>query len=74
METYEKILVFNNEYEAELMEEVLLDKKIPYGIIPHADSVLEGINQMEFGWGYLEAPAIYRREIEQIYKELQKEE
>ena len=70
METYEKILVLNNEFEAERLEEVLLDKKIPHGIIPLDDSVFEGINQMEQGWGYVEAPEMFRDEINLIYQDI----
>jgi hypothetical protein len=70
MENYEKILVLNNEFEAERLEEVLLDKGIPHGIVPSGDSVLEGITQMEFGWGYLEAPENFRTEIMAIYQEV----
>ena len=73
MENYEKILVLSNEYEAELLDEVLNDKKIPHGIVPHEDSVLEGINQMEFGWGYVEAPGHFRDTIVSIFNEISKE-
>ncbi len=66
-----KILVLNNEFEAELMEEVLLDKKVPYGIIIREDSALGGIVELEEGWGYLEAPERFREEIMNIYKEIQ---
>jgi hypothetical protein len=73
METFEKILVLNNEFEAEILEEILIDKNIPHGIVPRSDSVLEGIMQMENGWGYLEAPAIYKDQILKIYNEMNKE-
>jgi hypothetical protein len=67
MEKFEKILVLNNEFEAERLEEVLKDRGIPYGIVPSADSVFEGINQLEWGWGYVEAPEKYGQEILEIY-------
>ena len=73
MENYEKILVLNNEFEAERLEEILLDKEIPHGIVPLDDSMFEGINQMEFGWGYLEAPLSHKDEIMAIYNELVKD-
>ena len=73
METFEKILVLNNEFEAEIMEEILIDNKIPHGIVPRPDSVLEGIIQMEYGWGYVEAPVIYKDQILKIYEEMNKE-
>ncbi len=70
METFEKILDLTNEYEAELMEEVLTDRKIPFGIVPSGDSAMGGIWELENGWGYVEAPEEYREEIIRIYKEI----
>ena len=70
MEKYERILILNNDYEADLLGEVLTDRKIPHGIIASDDSVLEGINQMEFGWGYVEAPENYRKIIQSLYDEI----
>ena len=71
MEDFEKILILDNEFEAELMEEVLMDKQIPYGIIIREDSALGGIVDLEEGWGYLEAPARFRDEIMKISREIQ---
>ncbi|MCX6277493.1 MAG: hypothetical protein NT004_05290 [Bacteroidetes bacterium] len=73
MEKYEKILVLNNEFEAELLEEVLTDRKIPHGIVTSDDTALGGIMEMEFGWGYVEAPARFKEEIDNIYAEITKE-
>lgn len=70
METFEKILDLNNEFEAGLMEEVLTDKKIPFGIVPSGDSALGGVWELENGWGYVEAPQEYRDQIIRIYKEI----
>ena len=70
METYEKILVLNNEFEASLLEEVLTDQKIPHGIVPSDDSALGGIMELEIGWGYVEAPEKYREEIQKLYSEI----
>jgi len=70
METYEKILVLNNEFEAGLLEEVLNDRKIPHGIVTSDDTALGGIIELEYGWGYVEAPARYKEEILGIYKEI----
>lgn len=73
METFEKILVLDNEFEAEIIEEILTEKNIPHGIVPISDSVLEGIIQMENGWGYVEAPLRFRDEIMKIHSEMNKE-
>ena len=70
METYEKSLVLNNEFEAGLMEEVLTDREIPFGIVNSDDSALGGIMEMEVGWGYVEAPEKYRDEIMKIFEEI----
>ncbi len=68
MERFEKILVIDNEFEAERLTEILNSKNIPHGIIPASDSILGGIEQMEIGWGYLEAPIRYQDEIMEIYR------
>jgi hypothetical protein len=73
MEAYEKILVLNNEFEAGLLEEVLIDRKIPHGIVSAGDTALGGIMEMENGWGYVEAPESYREEIVQIFEEIRTE-
>lgn len=70
METYEKILVLNNEFEAGILEEVLSDRKIPHGIVTSDDSALGGIIELENGWGYVEAPATFRDEIAKLYTEI----
>jgi len=72
METFEKILVLNNEFEASLLEEVLTDRKIPHGIVTSDDTAMGGIMEMEFGWGYVEAPVKYKTEIVRVYQEITK--
>ncbi|HNY03478.1 MAG TPA: hypothetical protein PKG48_12850 [Bacteroidales bacterium] len=73
METYEKILVLNNEFEAGLLEEVLTDRNIPHGIVTSDDTALGGIVELEYGWGYVEAPPEYREEILGIFAEITKQ-
>jgi hypothetical protein len=73
MESYEKILVLNNEFEAGLLEEVLNDRKIPHGIVTSDDTALGGIMEMELGWGYVEAPENYKAEIIKIFEEITKQ-
>jgi hypothetical protein len=72
MDTYEKILVLNNEFEASVLEEILVDRNIPHGIITSDDTALGGIMEMEFGWGYVEAPNEFKDEIMKIYAEITK--
>lgn len=70
MEHFEKILRLDNAFEAERMREVLEQSDIPYSIIERTDSSLGGISEMEFGWGYVEAPPDRRNDVLNIYKEI----
>jgi hypothetical protein len=58
-----KIVVFNNEFEAKLLSEILTDKSIPHLIRSYHDSVYDGLWQMQSSWGHLEASPEYREEI-----------
>jgi hypothetical protein len=73
MEPFEKILVLNNGFEADLLNEVLNDRNIPHGIVTVDDSALGGIVELENGWGYVEAPEEYREEITRIYQDIKTE-
>ena len=70
MDEFVKILDLNNEFEAERIREILEEKNIPYGIVPVSDSVFVSIEMLENGFGYLEAPGIYREEILAIFAEI----
>jgi hypothetical protein len=58
-----KILVFNNEFEAKLLDEILTEKNIPHIIRSYHDSAYDGLWQMQSSWGHLEAPEEYEEEI-----------
>jgi hypothetical protein len=49
MEKLEKILTFNNEFEAKLLDEILTDKKIPFVIRTYYDSAYDGLWQTQAG-------------------------
>jgi hypothetical protein len=65
-----KILMFQNEIEAMLLDEILTDKKIPHLIRSYHDSAYDGLWQSQSGWGHLEAPEEFREEILNIYNEM----
>ena len=65
-----KILMFQNEIEAMLLDEILTDKKIPHLIRSYHDSVYDGLWQMQSGWGHLEASEEFREEILKTYNEM----
>jgi len=70
MENFRKIIVFKNEVEARHLEAVLKENNIPHCIKSYHDSALDGLFQMQKGWGHLEAPVSYTAEIISIYEDL----
>jgi hypothetical protein len=65
-----KILTFQNEIEAMLLDEILTEKEIPHLIRTYHDSAYNGLWQTQSIWGHIEAPEEFREEIEQTYKEM----
>jgi len=70
MARYPVIVSLRNEAEARLLESVLSERGIPHFLKSYHDSAYDGIFQSQLGWGHLEAPAEYRRQIESIYSDL----
>ena len=68
-----KVLVFNNEFEARLLDEVLTAKNIPHIIRSYHDSVYDGLWQMQSSWGHVEAPPEFRDEILETFNQLSKD-
>jgi hypothetical protein len=68
-----KVLDFNNEFEAKLLDEILNEKNIPHLIRSYHDSAYDGLWQMQSGWGHLEAPEEYREELLLIYSQMSPE-
>jgi hypothetical protein len=65
-----KILVFNNEFEARLLDEILNEKTIPHIIRSYHDSAYDGLWQNNSGWGHIEAPEEYREDILKVFDEM----
>ena len=65
-----KILMFKNEIESMLLDEILTDKKIPHLIRSYHDSAYDGLWQSQSGWGHIEAPNEFADEILQTYNEM----
>ena len=62
-----KSLVFNNQIEAMLLDELLNEKNIPHLIRTYHDSAYDGLWQTQSGWGHIEAPEEHREEIIKLY-------
>jgi hypothetical protein len=65
-----KILMFKNEIEAMLLDEILTEKQIPHLIRSYHDSAYDGLWQTQTGWGHIEAPEEYSVEIHRIYDQM----
>jgi hypothetical protein len=65
-----KILMFKNEIEAMLLDEILTEKQIPHLIRSYHDSAYNGLWQSQSGWGHLEAPEEYAEEIRNTYDQM----
>ena len=63
MDKLEKIVVLDNEVQAELVDSVLSERGIPHLMRSYYDSALDGIFQTPKGWGHVEAPGSFRDEI-----------
>jgi hypothetical protein len=66
MEGYEKVAVIDNQFEAQLLAAILVERDIPHIIKSYYDVAYDGIFQMQKGWGAVFAPAPYSEEIGEI--------
>lgn len=62
-----KIVVLNNESEAALLSGLLKEINIPHLLRSYHDSAMDGLWQIQTGWGHIEAPSEFKEEILKIY-------
>lgn len=65
-QAFEKIDIIANLIEAQVIESVLSERKIPFRIRSFHDTAYDGLFQFQKGWGELYAPAEQRDEIIEI--------
>ena len=70
MERLEKIAVIRNEIEALCLKGEVEQHGIPHLIQSYQDSAYDGLFHFHGGWGHIEAPADYSREVLQILDDL----
>jgi hypothetical protein len=70
MEDYVKILTIDNEVKARLLEKILAERDIPFSLKSYHDTALDGLYQLQMGWGYVAAPLRYAAEIREVYRDL----
>lgn len=70
MEDYTKIATLENEFEAQLLESILLERNIPHMLRSYHDTAFDGLFQTQKGWGYISAPERYVEEVKEILSDL----
>ena len=70
MDKTEKIVVLNNQIEANLLDQILTERNIPHIIRSYHDTAYDGLWQTQSSWGHVEAPAEFKEEILKIYSEM----
>ena len=74
MAVTKKILTLDNGIVAQLLKNILQERNIPHVIKSNYDSAYDGLFQLQKGWGYVEAPEQYEKEIIDIYSNISEEQ
>ena len=74
MEDYTKVATLENEFEAQLLESILLERNIPHMLRSYYDTAFDGLFQTQKGWGYISAPEAYLAEIKEILSDLREKD
>jgi hypothetical protein len=66
MDDYVKVIVLDNEIEAQLLDSILDERDIPHLMVSYHDTAYDGLFQTQKGWGHVSAPAPFKQEILEI--------
>jgi hypothetical protein len=69
MEDFIKVIVLDNEVEAQFVSSVLDERGIPHVLQTYRDTAYDGLFQTQKGWGHVAAPASCREAILEIVME-----
>jgi hypothetical protein len=61
MEGYVKVAVLDNQFEAQVLADILAERRIPHSMRSYYDAAYDGLFQMQKGWGGGFRPAAVRR-------------
>ena len=73
MDDFTKVVILENESEAQIMESILDERGIPHRIRSYYDSSFDGLFQNQKGWGIISAPDAFHEEILDIITNLREE-
>ncbi|MBL7033326.1 MAG: hypothetical protein ISR91_04200 [Candidatus Delongbacteria bacterium] len=63
MDSFSKIVVLDNEVQAQILASLLEEAGIPHRMRSYHDSALNGLFQGTKGWGHVDAPIQFREQI-----------
>jgi hypothetical protein len=70
MDDYTKVTLLDNEFEAQLLDSVLTERGVPHLIRSYHDTAFDGLFQVQKGWGQVNAPPAYHKEILEIIDDI----
>jgi hypothetical protein len=73
MDDYVKVIVLDNEIEAQLLDSILEERDIPHLMVSYHDTAYDGLFQTQKGWGHVSAPAPFKQEILEILNEVRQD-
>jgi hypothetical protein len=73
MDDYVKVIVLDNEIEAQLLDSILSERDIPHLMVSYHDTAYDGLFQTQKGWGHVSAPAPFKQEILEILDEVRRD-
>ncbi len=69
---YKKAAILENEFEAQLLESILLERNIPHRLRSYHDTAFDGLFQTQKGWGCISGPEEHLEEIKEVISDLRK--
>jgi hypothetical protein len=70
VDDFVKIIVLDNEFEAQLVDSILKERDIPHRMRSYHDTAYDGLFQAQKGWGHVDATEGFAGEIRNIVHEL----
>lgn len=72
MDDFLKVIVLENDIEANLLDSILNERGIPHVMNSYYDTAYDGLYQTQKGWGHVSAPVSYHEEIKEVVFDLRK--
>jgi len=70
MEDFKKAAILENEFEAQLVGSILVEREIPHRLRSYHDTAFDGLFQTQKGWGIVSSPEEHHQEIKEILVDL----